>query len=515
MNMMAVIDMVEDCANAIDDDGDGLIDLQDPDCKCEVLEPVSLIPNPSFENKICCPFGRSQLSCAEEWIQASSATTDYLHTCEWMGWEEFPPPQPFPDGNAIVGFRDGRIPRNGDNPERDWKEYAGACLLNPMQDGIEYQFEFFIGFVNTVSSPSLKVTLFGTPDCEYLPFGLNNESLGCPTNGPDWIELGSVYANSIPNSWQKLAITVKPDTAIHAIALGPPCAHTQASVNTYYFLDNLVVDELSAFEFFISGTTHPCDPNYLLSVPDNEDITYQWYKNGVALLQEQEATLSKMYGEGDYQVRIENDRLCMVSKIYKHIIPSFSSNLQEILCAGETISFGSQSVSTDGIYTENFITENGCDSLVTMNVVLQGDRIDTVKAKIFNGSSYLLEDIRYQQAGEYLVTLTSKAGCDSLIFLDIEYFKIFIPNIFSPNGDGNNDVFEIYSSENIIVQNLRIFNRWGSEIFNHSGIRDEFIVWDGTQAGSPVETGVYVYIIDLLNKDGSIHQERGSLTLIR
>ena len=92
--------MEEICDNALDDDEDGLIDLNDPDCDCPVLEPVSAIPNPSFEDMNCCPQDISQLSCADTWIQASEATTDYLHTCGWMGWEELPPPLPFPDGEG-------------------------------------------------------------------------------------------------------------------------------------------------------------------------------------------------------------------------------------------------------------------------------------------------------------------------------------------------------------------------------------------------------------------------------
>ena len=117
----------EICDNALDDDQDGLIDLNDPDCDCPVVEPVSLIPNPSFEDKTCCPNDRSQLNCAETWIQASEPTTDYLHTCGWMGWDGLPVPMPLPDGQAVVGFRDGRA-RMGE-PDPEWKEYVGACFI--------------------------------------------------------------------------------------------------------------------------------------------------------------------------------------------------------------------------------------------------------------------------------------------------------------------------------------------------------------------------------------------------
>jgi len=59
----------EICDNGVDDDQDGLIDLNDEDCACQIIEPISLIPNPSFENQTCCPTNRSQMDCAETWIQ--------------------------------------------------------------------------------------------------------------------------------------------------------------------------------------------------------------------------------------------------------------------------------------------------------------------------------------------------------------------------------------------------------------------------------------------------------------
>ncbi len=54
----------EICDNAIDDDADSLVDLNDPDCKCESLLPSSLIPNPSFEEMTCCPIENERLDCA-------------------------------------------------------------------------------------------------------------------------------------------------------------------------------------------------------------------------------------------------------------------------------------------------------------------------------------------------------------------------------------------------------------------------------------------------------------------
>ncbi|MFK8006929.1 MAG: hypothetical protein AB8H03_11180 [Saprospiraceae bacterium] len=69
--------MEEICDNAIDDNDDGLIDLNDPDCVCEIVNLESLIPNLSFEDYNCCPDTDSQLACVDSWDQISTATTDY------------------------------------------------------------------------------------------------------------------------------------------------------------------------------------------------------------------------------------------------------------------------------------------------------------------------------------------------------------------------------------------------------------------------------------------------------
>ena len=76
----------EICDNAIDDDGDGLIDFQDNDCECEFIELRSLIPNPSFENMDCCPDQFFRLDCAPPWFTSIGTVPDYIHTCGWSGY---------------------------------------------------------------------------------------------------------------------------------------------------------------------------------------------------------------------------------------------------------------------------------------------------------------------------------------------------------------------------------------------------------------------------------------------
>ena len=87
--------------------------------------------------------------------------------------------------------------------------------------------------------------------------------------------------------------------------------------------------------------------------------------------------------------------------------------------------------------------------------------------------------------------------------------SIFIPDAFTPNGDGINDSFGI-KGEGIQNMTLRIFNRWGEEVFETSNPKQQ---WDGNYKDKPAESGVYVY--QLVSSGKSSETKTGSVTLIR
>lgn len=77
--------------------------------------------------------------------------------------------------------------------------------------------------------------------------------------------------------------------------------------------------------------------------------------------------------------------------------------------------------------------------------------------------------------------------------------EFFVPNAFSPNGDGINDYFEILGLENAARKELIIFNRWGNILFQDDDYKND---WDGTIQGRSVQEGVYYYVIHLHNERG-------------
>lgn len=117
--------------------------------------------------------------------------------------------------------------------------------------------------------------------------------------------------------------------------------------------------------------------------------------------------------------------------------------------------------------------------------------------------------------------IIDEKGCSATdsLFINITEDQIyFIPNIFSPNGDNDNDNFEIYISDAIIaVFDFRIFDRWGNLLLFRPEISGDYsnFVWDGRYNGREVEIGVYTYMAKLLLVDGTERQIYGHFSLLR
>jgi gliding motility-associated-like protein len=88
---------------------------------------------------------------------------------------------------------------------------------------------------------------------------------------------------------------------------------------------------------------------------------------------------------------------------------------------------------------------------------------------------------------------------------------VYIPNAFTPNGDGLNDVLRVYGN---FIREMRfvVFNQWGEKIFE---TRDQNIAWDGTYKGKPQPSGVYMYVCDIILTDGNRIQRKGAINLVR
>jgi gliding motility-associated-like protein len=108
----------------------------------------------------------------------------------------------------------------------------------------------------------------------------------------------------------------------------------------------------------------------------------------------------------------------------------------------------------------------------------------------------------------YTANLTSTSNVVCLYHRPI----IYIPNAFSPNGNGNNDLFQVFG-KNISLVRLQIYNRWGEKVFDTPDINEG---WDGSFKGSPQPAGVYVYQLTYFSGIETIAKSaKGSVTIVR
>lgn len=120
----------------------------------------------------------------------------------------------------------------------------------------------------------------------------------------------------------------------------------------------------------------------------------------------------------------------------------------------------------------------------------------------------------YGRQNQYTLTINYNKNCvatASITVLVTNNLEIYIPNAFTPNGDGNNDVFLIYG-QGIKTVDLTIFNRWGEKVFDSGS---QFIGWDGTYKGELQNPGVYSYNAQIYFLDNKTIRKTGSVTLIR
>ncbi|RMF32633.1 MAG: gliding motility-associated C-terminal domain-containing protein [Bacteroidetes bacterium] len=96
---------------------------------------------------------------------------------------------------------------------------------------------------------------------------------------------------------------------------------------------------------------------------------------------------------------------------------------------------------------------------------------------------------------------------------------MYIPNAFSPDGDGINDLFYIFAREGSVreIKTFLVFSRWGETVWEYHNFQpnDPAAGWDGTHRGQLMNPAVFVYFAEIEMIDGSIRLFEGDVTLIR
>lgn len=217
--------------------------------------------------------------------------------------------------------------------------------------------------------------------------------------------------------------------------------------------------------------------------------------------------------------------------------------------SSDTISSGSTSTLSavpNGVYTLYVTDANGCMSITGPDTIFMKAgviaaftaSVDTgeaplwvtftnasVGATVYNwdfgteaqSSALTNPGNLFKEKGSYTVQLIASTpeGCSDtaeVVIVVTEDTELIFPNVFSPNNDGSNDVFQ-FSASGLSQFHCTIFNRWGERIYEWNTINSG---WDGkTLSGSDAVNGTYFFQMTAAAKDGQLFKKEGTVTLVR
>lgn len=209
--------------------------------------------------------------------------------------------------------------------------------------------------------------------------------------------------------------------------------------------------------------------------------------------------------------------------------PVYEFNDAVTLCPGEVYDFHGTTLSASGTYVASLKTDLGCDSVYTLDLevlpatFLGNDTLICIGKSFdiqspspntlwFDNTTSQIKTVT--STGWYSATMKDAAGCDVVDSIYVQFnIQYFVPNAFTPDNNGINDVFvPIFSGQQLTNYTLKIFDKWGKQLFSSN---DPAESWDGTFEGKVCQIGAYVYFLTVETGICDRVTAKGNVSLIK
>ena len=198
---------------------------------------------------------------------------------------------------------------------------------------------------------------------------------------------------------------------------------------------------------------------------------------------------------GSYMLSIKDELGCVVQEaieIVQYAAPSIAIVNSKLAICGDAL--GELDLSLTGGRGE-------------MTTTLDGNRIN---------ANQTIKDL---PLGSYELQVTDETGCMDEMIFNVRQIScpIYIPTVFSPNGDGQNDLFEVFPHPDFkgTLEELLIYDRWGNLVFETNVFDRRTVGWDGKFRNEVVSSGSYLYHLIITHRDGREEVISGDIALIR
>lgn len=393
-----------------------------------------------------------------------------------------------------------------------------GLISNPDTSAISWNWDFGNGNTSSLISPQTQ--LYNTPGTYPIQLLITNSS-GCKDT-----VLSNVEAYAIPN------IDAGIDTMI-CKGRGATMQATGGNTYSWYPATGLsctncaspIANPANPIQYFVTGTSiHGCVNRdsvkvtvkypFNMSVSPNDTIcvgssvkltasganTYEWIPATGLNNSTTASPLATPLTTTTYQVIGTDERNCFKDTAYIPVIvynyPTVEAGADRVVNVGQSIDLIPQ-ISND-VIDARWSPTGG------------------IFRDIFPGIT-----IKPVTTTTYTVVVKNKGGCTSSDQLTVNVLcngaNMFIPNTFSPNGDGMNDLFYPRGSGIFTIKNIKIFSRWGEIIFEKENFNpnDASKAWDGTYKGKKLNPDVYVYMLEVVCENNEKLLFKGNVAIIK
>ncbi len=218
-----------------------------------------------------------------------------------------------------------------------------------------------------------------------------------------------------------------------------------------------------------------------------------------------------------------------IRRLDLRVNPHYETDRSITLCPGGSYNFNGTVLSASGVYQDTLQTIFGCDSIFYLELEVPPSQFLGNDTVVCTASSFKIVSPEEQttwfdnssgkektvtQTGDYWARFTDTNGCSVLDSIRVQFdVEAYVPNAFSPDDDGENDLFlPNFSWPTFDRYECRVFDRWGNEVFFSA---DPAQGWDGRARGKDCAAGVYIYLIEIETRVCKKVTLKGDVSLIK